>query len=46
MSLADVCLFAYTHVADGGGFDLGPYPAVLEWIERIKGQPGYLAMDA
>jgi len=46
MSLADICLFAYTHVADGGGFDLGLYPRVLEWIERIKGQPRYLAMDA
>ena len=46
MSLADICLFAYTHVADGGGFDLRLYPAVLEWIERIKGQPHYLPMNA
>lgn len=46
MSLADVCLFAYTHVADGGGFDLGLYPAVLEWIGRIKCQPRYVGMDA
>ena len=46
MSLADICLFAYTHVADGGGFDLHRYPRVLEWVERIKGQPRFLPMDA
>jgi glutathione S-transferase len=46
MSLADVCLFAYTHVAGDADFDLGRYPHVLQWIERIKGQPRYLAMDA
>jgi glutathione S-transferase len=46
MSLADICLFAYTHVADGADFDLGNYPRVLEWIERIKAQPHYLPMDA
>jgi glutathione S-transferase len=46
MSLADVCLFAYTHVAGDADFDLKSYPHVLEWVERIKGQPRYLAMDA
>ncbi|HEY7006607.1 MAG TPA: glutathione S-transferase family protein [Sphingomicrobium sp.] len=46
MSLADICLFAYTHVAGDADFDLKNYPNVLEWIERIKGHPRYLAMDA
>jgi glutathione S-transferase len=46
MSLADICLFAYTHVAGDADFDLKSYPNVLEWIERIKGHPRYLAMDA
>jgi glutathione S-transferase len=46
MSLADVCLFAYTHVAGDADFDLKTYPHVVEWIERIKGHPHYLAMDA
>jgi glutathione S-transferase len=46
MTLADVCLFAYTHVAGDADFDLGAYPHVVEWIERIKGHPHYLSMDA
>ena len=46
ISLADVCLFAYTHVAADADFDLGQYRHVLEWVERIKGQPHYLPMDA
>ena len=46
MTLADICLFAYTHVAGDADFDLKRYPHVVEWIERIKGQPHYLAMDA
>ena len=46
MSLADICLFAYTHVAGDADFDLKRYPHVQQWIERMKGQPRYLAMDA
>jgi glutathione S-transferase len=46
MTLADICLFAYTHVAGDADFDLKLYPHVLEWIEHIKGQPRFLAMDA
>ena len=45
-SLADICLFAYTHVADEGEFDLGKYPNVQSWIERFKRLPGYLPIDA
>jgi glutathione S-transferase len=46
MSLADVCLFAYTHVAGDAEFELKRYPNVVNWIERIKGQPRYAAMHA
>jgi glutathione S-transferase len=45
-SLADVCLFAYTHVADAAGFELGRYPRVMQWIERVKGHPAYVPMDS
>ena len=34
-SLADICLFAYTHVADEADFDLEAYPAIIRWMERI-----------
>ena len=46
MSLADICLFAYTHVAGDADFELNHYPRVVEWIERIKGQPRYVPMDS
>jgi glutathione S-transferase len=46
MSLADICLFAYTHVADEADFDLALYPGVVAWMERIMTQPGHVAMDA
>jgi glutathione S-transferase len=35
LTLADICLFAYTHLADEGGFDLALYPNVIVWMERI-----------
>ena len=46
MSLADICLFAYTHVADEADFDLALYPNVVAWMERIMTAPGHIAMDA
>ncbi|MFL6758722.1 glutathione S-transferase family protein [Sphingomonas sp.] len=46
ISLADVCLFAYTHVAGDAEFDLERYPNVVKWIERVKGDPRYIAMDS
>lgn len=45
MSLADTCLFAYTHVAEGGGFGLQGYPNVVAWIERVKARPRFLSID-
>jgi glutathione S-transferase len=41
-SIADIALYAYTHVADEGGFDLDGFPAVLAWLERVSSQPGYI----
>jgi glutathione S-transferase len=41
-SVADVALYAYTHVADEGGFDLEGFPAVRAWLERVSSQPGYI----
>jgi glutathione S-transferase len=41
-SVADIALYAYTHVADEGGFDLGGYPAILAWLERVSSQPEYI----
>jgi glutathione S-transferase len=46
VSLADICLFAYTHVAGDADFDLQRYPNVVKWIERVKGDPRYIAMDS
>ncbi len=44
-TIADIALFAYTHVADEGGFELADYPAVGEWLARVKGLPGFMPMD-
>ncbi len=38
-SLADIFLFAYTHVADGANFDLEAYPEIIHWMERIMTMP-------
>ncbi len=40
-SLADIALYAYTHVAHEGGFDLAPYPAIRAWCERVERQPSW-----
>jgi glutathione S-transferase len=45
-SIADISLYAYTHVADEGGFDLAAYPAVRAWLERVASQPGHVPIDA
>jgi glutathione S-transferase len=46
LSLADIALYAYTHVAGEGGFDLGGYPSVRAWLERVEATPGHVPMDA
>jgi glutathione S-transferase len=46
MTLADIALYAYTHVAHEGGFDLASYPAVRAWLDRVAAEPGHKAIDA
>ena len=41
-SIADIALYAYTHVAGEGGFHLDGYPAILAWLDRISSQPEYI----
>ena len=41
-SIADIALYAYTHVADEGGFDLSKFPSIKNWFRRIEAQPSYL----
>jgi glutathione S-transferase len=45
-SIADIALYAYTHRAAEGEFDLGAYPAVGAWIERVAGQPKHVPIEA
>lgn len=44
-SIADIALYAYTHVADEGGFDLSKYTNIRKWLGRIEEQPGHVGMD-
>jgi glutathione S-transferase len=46
MTLADISLYAYTHVAPEGGFELEPYPRIRAWLERVASQPGHVPIDA
>ena len=43
-TIADIALFAYTHVADEGGFELDSYPRVRDWLRRVAAQPGFVPM--
>ncbi|MBD2087326.1 glutathione S-transferase family protein [Trichocoleus sp. ST-U3] len=43
-TIADIGLFAYTHVADEGGFDLTRFPAIQAWLERVKAQPRHISI--
>src|SRR5215210_3160255 len=44
-SIADIALYAYTHVAEEGGFDLEGFPAIRAWFERVASQPGYMPIS-
>ena len=41
-TIADIALYAYTHVAPEGGFELDPYPAISAWLGRVADQPGHI----
>ena len=43
-TIADIALFAYTHVSHEGGFPLDDFPKIRHWIERVKAQPGFIPM--
>jgi glutathione S-transferase len=43
-SIADIALYAYTHVAPDGGLDLADYPNVRAWLRRVASQPGYVSL--
>jgi glutathione S-transferase len=45
-TIADLALYAYTHVADEGGFEMGRFPAISEWLGRISSLPGYISIDS
>lgn len=45
-SIADISLFAYTHVAHEGGFDLSEYLAINSWLDRVRALPGFIDMTA
>jgi glutathione S-transferase len=45
LSVADIALYAYTHVAGDGGFDLAGYPAVVAWLRRVESDPGHVPID-
>ncbi|WP_338519539.1 glutathione S-transferase family protein [Alteromonas gracilis] len=46
LSLADISLYAYTHVAHEGGFDLSAYPAIRNWLGLVREQKGFIPMQA
>lgn len=43
-TVADICLYAYTHLANEAEISLAGYPALQEWLERVESQPGYKSM--
>jgi glutathione S-transferase len=45
-TIADIALYAYTHVAPEGGFSLDPHPAIRRWLDRVAAEPGHISIDA
>jgi glutathione S-transferase len=46
MTIADISLYAYTHVAHEGGFDLAPYTTLRAWFDRVAAEPGHVPINA
>ena len=44
-TIADIGLYAYTHMADEGGFDLKKFPAILAWLKRIEEHPKHISIN-
>lgn len=45
LSLADICLYGYTHSAARGGFDVKTRTGIADWLQRIRNEPGHVALD-
>ena len=45
LTVADIALYGYTHLADRCDFDLSPFPAIRDWLNRVEAAPGFVAMD-
>jgi glutathione S-transferase len=45
LTIADIALYAYTHVADQCDFDLTTFPSIRAWLRRVEQQPGFVTMD-
>jgi glutathione S-transferase len=45
-TIADLALYGYAHVAHEGGFEMGPYPMIRAWIDRVAAMPAHVAIDA
>ncbi|MER8766927.1 MULTISPECIES: glutathione S-transferase family protein [unclassified Mesorhizobium] len=45
LSVADIALYAYTHTAETGGFQLDAYPAVAAWLKRVEADPGHVPLE-
>jgi glutathione S-transferase len=41
-TIADIALYAYTHTAADGGFELAPHPGIRAWLDRVRAQPGHI----
>jgi glutathione S-transferase len=46
LTIADISLYAYTHVADEAGIELADYPAIGRWLARVAAEPGHIPIDA
>ena len=45
LTVADIALYAYTHLAHECDFDLVPFPAIRAWLDRVAAEPGHVPMD-
>ena len=45
LSVADIALYAYTHTAEQGGFQIDAYPAVATWLKRVEADPGHVPIE-
>jgi len=45
LTVADIALYGYTHLADRCDFDLQPFPAIRDWLKRVEAAPGFVSMD-